>query len=222
MGFFSNKSFGSLEDLFVEQIEDLYDAETRLTKALPKMAEAAERAELRDAFNKHLRETEVHVERLERIFKQLGREPRREACDGIKGLIAEGNEMISADGDATAKDAGLIAAAQRVEHYEIAGYGTARAIAEHLGHNDAVRLLQTTLDEEGATDKKLTEIAEASIYGKKSSSKLSRKAASTNGHKTSKARTSRSTNGHKKTTKAKTATRARKSPGRKKAASSSR
>jgi ferritin-like metal-binding protein YciE len=205
MGLFTNKSFGSLEDLFVEQIEDLYDAETRLTKALPKMAKAAELKELKDAFNKHLRETEVHVERLERIFKQLGREPRREACDGIKGLISEGGEMISAGGDGTVRDAGLIAAAQRVEHYEIAGYGTARAIAESLGHDDAARLLQATLDEEGDTDKKLTQIAEESIYGKKM-----RKTAHANGH----------SNGRKKATKTKTKARARKSPARKKAAAS--
>ena len=167
MGLFLNKSFEAMDDVFMEQLEDLYDAEIRLTKALPKLAKAAQMSELKAAFNSHLAETEQHVERLERIFKSLGKEPKREACEGIKGLISEGSEMISANGGRGVKDAALIAAAQRVEHYEMAGYGTARSMAEHLGHDDAAKLLQKTLDEEGAADKKLTSIAESSIYKSK-------------------------------------------------------
>lgn len=208
MGFFSSKSFGSLEDLFVEQIEDLYDAEIRLTKALPKMAEASQLEDLKKAFEDHLRETEVHIDRLERVFAQMGREPKREPCEGIKGLISEGNEMVSADGDLGARDAGLIAAAQRVEHYEMAGYGTARAMAEFLGDKEVAKLLQSTLDEEMSADKKLTDIAEGSIYGKRAKSesdssngaegakgrrKVARQSKSSNGH----------SNGHRKTAKAK-------------------
>lgn len=153
----------SLEDLFVNQLEDLYDAEKRLTEALPKMADAANSRELKQAFQSHLVETQQQVTRLEQIFGQLGKQPERETCQAMKGLISEGEEMIKASGDADVKDAALIAAAQRVEHYEMAGYGTARTIAQRLGHNDAARLLQVTLNEEGNADKKLTAIAEQSV-----------------------------------------------------------
>ena len=155
--------FNSLEDLFVEQLEDLYDAEKRLTEALPKMADAAKAADLKRAFQSHLRETEQQVTRLETIFQQLGKEPEGKTCEAMKGLISEGSEMIKAKGDPSVKDAALIAAAQRVEHYEMASYGTARTFAQQLGHAEAARLLQTTLMEEGNADKKLTEIAEKNV-----------------------------------------------------------
>ena len=163
MRLFTSAEFNSLQDLFVEQIQDLYDAEQRLTKALPKMADAAHNPQLKTAFQDHLRETENHIKRLEQVFQLLGKSPERETCEAMKGLIAEGEEMVQAKGDPDVKDAALIAAAQRVEHYEIAGYGTARTFAQHLGLDQAARLLQETLDEEGNTDKRLTALAEASI-----------------------------------------------------------
>jgi len=163
MGLFSSMTLNSLNDLFVAQIQDLYDAEQRLTQALPKMAEAASSPRLRSAFQQHLRETEQHVARLEKVFGTIGATPERETCDAMKGLIAEGDEAISATGEPSVKDAALIAAAQRVEHYEIAGYGTVRTLAEQLGRPEVARILQQTLDEEGACDKKLTEIAESSV-----------------------------------------------------------
>ena len=160
MGLLGSHQFDTLEDLFCQQLEDLYDAEVRLTKALPKMVDAAHMPGLKEAFREHLRETEHHVERLEQIFQQLGREPSRETCAAMKGLISEGEEMIQAKGDDAVKDAALVAAAQRVEHYEIASYGTARTFATRLGHNAAALLLEETLEEEKATDLKLTLIAE--------------------------------------------------------------
>jgi ferritin-like metal-binding protein YciE len=160
MSIFSNLEFNSLDDLFLNQLEDLYDAEKRLTKALPKMAEAASSPALKQAFQTHLQETEGQVQRLESIFRELGHEPERETCQAMKGLIAEGEEMISATGDAQIKDAALIAAAQRVEHYEISGYGTARTLASRLGRAEAASKLEQTLHEESAADKKLTQIAE--------------------------------------------------------------
>ncbi len=163
MGLFSSVTLNSLDDLFVLQIQDLYDAEQRLTKALPKMAEAASSKQLKAAFQKHLRETEQHVSRLEKVFSILGLSAKSETCEAMKGLIAEGDEAISAGGDPSVRDAALIAAAQRVEHYEMAGYGTVRTLAEQLGHKEAARLLQETLDEEGACDKTLTEIAESRV-----------------------------------------------------------
>jgi ferritin-like metal-binding protein YciE len=163
MKLFTSLEFNSLDDLFIEQIEDLYDAEKRLTQALPKMAEAAHSPDLRSAFQTHLRETEGHVVRLERVFQKLGRSPERETCEAMKGLIAEGEEMIGAKGDPNVRDAALIAAAQRVEHYEIAGYGTVRTFARQLGHEAIANELQETLDEEGNADKILTEIAEGII-----------------------------------------------------------
>ena len=163
MGLFSSMSLNSLDDLFVVQIQDLYDAEQRLTKALPKMAEAATSNTLKSAFQSHLRETERHVERLEEVFRAIGLSPESETCEAMKGLIAEGDEAISAGGDPTVRDAALIAAAQRVEHYEIAGYGTVRTLAMTLGRPELADILQETLDEESACDKKLTRIAESSV-----------------------------------------------------------
>jgi ferritin-like metal-binding protein YciE len=164
MGFFTTSpELKSLACLLVEQLEDLYDAEQRLTRALPKMAKAAHDASLKSAFEAHLGETENQVVRLERIFQGLGKTACKRTCEGMKGLIAEGDEMINAKGDPDVKDAALIACAQRVEHYEIAGYGTARTFAQRLGNHDVARLLQETLDEEAATDRKLTQLAEQNI-----------------------------------------------------------
>ena len=163
MSLFWNKEFNNLEDLFWAQMEDLYDAEIRLTDAIPKMAEAAESPTLKSAFQSHVRETENHVKRLEQIFAQHNKKPTRESCAAMKGLVSEGNEMISANGDASVRDAALIAAAQRVEHYEMAGYGTLRTLARMLGFNPAAQLLQSTLDEEKAADAKLTEVAEYAV-----------------------------------------------------------
>jgi len=153
----------SLKDLYLEQLRDLYDAETQLVEALPKMAEAAHNSDLKNAFNQHLRQTREHVTRLERMFSALGEKPEGQTCHGMKGLIKEGQEMIKAKGDPDVIDAGLIAAAQRVEHYEIAVYGTVRAYAETLGAEADMRSLEKTLQEEEETDDKLTEIAESHI-----------------------------------------------------------
>lgn len=163
MGLFTSTEFNSLEDLFCDQIQDLYDAEQRLTKALPKMAGAAESPQLQKAFEQHLRETENQINRLERVFALLNKDVESKTCEAMKGLIAEGDEVIQAKGDPDVKDAALIAAAQRVEHYEMAGYGTARTFAQRLGLQEAAQLLQETLNEEGATDHKLTELAEQAI-----------------------------------------------------------
>ncbi|MGA8026141.1 MAG: ferritin-like domain-containing protein [Bryobacteraceae bacterium] len=163
MGLFTSTEFNSFKDLFVDQIEDLYDAEQRLTEALPKMADAATSNQLKQAFQKHLGETQGHVSRLETIFREINVEPKRETCQAMKGLIAEGEEMIDAKGNPDIKDAALIAAAQRVEHYEISGYGTARSFARRLGLAQAASLLQQTLDEEAAADEKLNQIAESSV-----------------------------------------------------------
>jgi ferritin-like metal-binding protein YciE len=153
----------SLKDLYLEQLRDLYDAETQLVEALPKMAGAAHNPNLENAFNLHLRQTREHVTRLERVFSALGEKPEGQTCHGMKGLIKEGQEMIKAKGDPDVIDAGLIAAAQRVEHYEIAGYGTVRTYAEMLGAEEAVRLLEKSLQEEEETDDKLTELAESHV-----------------------------------------------------------
>lgn len=153
----------TLEDLFVEQLKDLYNAENQLTKALPKMAKAATSPELKKAFQMHLAQTEEHVNRLEQVFEALGEKAKGKVCHAMKGLIEEGSEAIKEDADPAVKDAALIAAAQRVEHYEMAGYGTVRTFAESLGHEGAVKLLQKTLDEEGECNKLLTRIAETNV-----------------------------------------------------------
>jgi len=151
--------FQSLDDVLVEQLADLLDAEKQLVEALPKMAAAAAEPKLREAFEEHLHETRDHVNRLQEITGQLGKQVPSETCKAMRGIIAEGQEIISATGDPMAKDAALIAAAQRVEHYEIAGYGTARTLADQLGYGDAKDLLDQTLDEESSADKLLTKIA---------------------------------------------------------------
>jgi len=153
----------TLEDLFIEQLQDLYDAEHQLTKALPKMAEAANSTQLQNAFNSHLSETEEHIRRLEDVFQSLGKKATRKTCKAMKGLIEEGSEVLKEDGEPSVKDAALIAAAQRIEHYEIAGYGAVRTFAQQLGHTDVADVLLQTLDEEAAADKKLTKIAESSV-----------------------------------------------------------
>ena len=163
MNLFFNKELNSLDDLLLMELGDLYDAEKRLVGVLPKMAESAASSALKKAFNDHARQTQRHVSRLEQIFVQLGKSVSRETCDAMKGLIKESDEIIDATGDPDVKDAALVGAAQRVEHYEIAGYGTARTFAQFLGHNDAARLLQSTLDEEKATDEELSQLAEQSI-----------------------------------------------------------
>jgi ferritin-like metal-binding protein YciE len=163
MAFLGMTEFNNLNDLFVQQLEDLYDAEKRLTEALPKMAEAACAPDLKSAFTEHLAQTRNHVARLEQVFNRIGQKPKRETCAAMKGLITEGEEMINARGDDSVRDAGLIAAAQRVEHYEMAGYGTVRNFAQRLGLQDVAKTLQQTLDEEGEADKKLTRIAESSV-----------------------------------------------------------
>lgn len=155
----SNAKLKNLHDLFVEQLQDIHNAETQLIKALPQMAKAATDDMLREAFEQHLDETKIHVERLESIFERLGEDSKGKSCKAMKGLIAEGEEMIKEKAEPAVKDAGLIAAAQRVEHYEIASYGTVRTYAEVLGDIESAQILQTTLDEEGETDKKLNELA---------------------------------------------------------------
>jgi len=163
MPIFGSLEFNSLEDLFVTQLEDLYDAEHRIIRALPKMSEAAHARDLKQAFDQHLAQTRGHVDRLDRIFREINKTPERETCEAMIGLLREGEEMIDSKGDPDVRDAALIAAAQRVEHYEIAGYGTARSMAKHLGHAEAERLLGETLEEEKSTDVKLTEIAETQV-----------------------------------------------------------
>lgn len=163
MGIFTSETLDSFEDLFKDQLQDIYDAEHRITEALPTMADAADSADLAGAFREHLQESERQIERLERVFELLNEKPRRRTCDAMKGLIAEGEAIANAKGSADVRDAGLIAAAQRVEHYEMAGYGCLRSFAHRLNLGEAVELLQASLDEEGAADKKLTAIAEASI-----------------------------------------------------------
>lgn len=153
----------NMEDLFVHELKDLYSAEQQLIEALPKMASAASSTVLREAFEQHLSQTRNHVDRLDRIFSMMNASRDGHECKGMKGLIEEGEEVLKMQGDAAAKDAALIGAAQRVEHYEIAGYGTARTHAEQLNYDDVADLLQDTLDEEGETNKKLTKIAEGGL-----------------------------------------------------------
>lgn len=149
----------SLHDLFVDELKDLYNAENQLVKALPKMAKAAASDELRTAFEEHLHETQGQVERLETIFHQMDVSPKGKKCQAMQGLIEEGKTRIDEDAEDAVRDAALIAAAQRVEHYEIAGYGTVRTYAQLLGLDEAVDLLQETLDEEAAADQKLSDLA---------------------------------------------------------------
>jgi ferritin-like metal-binding protein YciE len=154
----------SLEKVLHDQLKDLYSAETQLVKALPKMARHASSEQLRHAFESHLEETRQHVERLQSIGETLGVKVAGKKCKGMEGLIEEGKEILDAEGEEAVLDAALIAAAQRVEHYEIASYGTACALAEQLGDERTARLLQRTLDEESAADDKLTQIAMLDVY----------------------------------------------------------
>ncbi len=153
----------SLRELLVDELKDLYSAENQLLKALPKMAKAAASPELKAAFEEHLEETKGQVDRLVTIFEQLEGSPKGKKCKAMEGLVEEGSEFIEAEGEDSVKDAALICAAQKVEHYEIASYGCARTFATLLGLDEVADLLQETLDEEGNADKKLTELAETVI-----------------------------------------------------------
>ena len=153
----------TLEKLYISELRDLYSAENQLLKALPKMAKGASSAELKEAFENHLAETETHVERLEKIFKDLEENPKGKTCHGMKGLIEEGSEILEEEGEESVLDAGIIVAAQKVEHYEMAGYGSVRAFAQLLGQEEAAQLLQTTLDEESKTNELLNQLAETTV-----------------------------------------------------------
>lgn len=153
----------TLKDLFADQIQDAYSAETQLTKALPKMAKAAGSPELRAGFEQHLTETQNQVKRLEQVGQQLGIKLTSNTCEAMEGLIEEGEEIIGLGLEKDAQDAGLIGAAQKVEHYEIAMYGTLCTLAKRLGHSDVASLLHQTLDEEKRTDEKLTRLAESGV-----------------------------------------------------------
>jgi len=150
----------TLKQLYIEELRDLYSAENQLLKALPKMAKGASSEELKLAFENHLDQTKVHVERLEEIFERLNETPKGKTCQAMKGLVEEGSEILGEDGEESVLDAGIIAAAQKVEHYEIASYGTVRTFAQLLGEDEAAELLQETLDEEGEADKLLTQLAQ--------------------------------------------------------------
>jgi len=158
------KKMTSLDELYVDLLKDLFSAENQLVKALPKMAKAAGASDLRTAFEEHLKQTKNHAERIERIFAERGNgSPRGKKCAGMEGLIEEGKEIMQENMEEAVMDAGLIAAAQKVEHYEIAGYGTARAWAQQLGYDRDADLLQKSLDEESAANEKLTQIAESHV-----------------------------------------------------------
>jgi ferritin-like metal-binding protein YciE len=150
----------ALKELYLKELRDTYDAEKQITKALPKMAKAASSTQLRQGFEEHLEQTKNHITRLEQIFEELDESPKGESCDGMEGLIEEGSNIMDEDLEGEAKDAGLISAAQRVEHYEMAAYGTLRTYANILGDKKAASLLQETLDEEKETDQNLTRLAE--------------------------------------------------------------
>jgi ferritin-like metal-binding protein YciE len=156
--------FHTLKDVLQEQLEDLHSAETQLVTALPKMAQSASHDELRQAFEHHFEETREHLKRVEEALGELGVSSPTEMCKGMQGLIAEGEEMMGKGGDPTAKDAALIGAAQRVEHYEIAAYGTARQLADDCGYDGIKELMDQTLDEESQADKLLTKIATGGMF----------------------------------------------------------
>jgi ferritin-like metal-binding protein YciE len=153
----------TLQKLYTDELRDLYNAENQLLKALPKMAKAASSDDLKDAFEKHLEQTKGHVERLEQVFEALGEKPKGKTCRAMKGLIEEGSEILKEDGEESVIDAGIIVAAQKVEHYEIAGYGSVRTFAHLLGQNKAAELLQATLDEESETNEVLNRLAESIV-----------------------------------------------------------
>jgi ferritin-like metal-binding protein YciE len=150
----------SLKQLYIDELKDLYSAETQLVKALPKMAKASSNSQLRQAFEEHLRQTSDHVSRLEQIFETLEEKATGKKCLGMEGLVKEGSETMEEDYSDKVKDSAIIGAAQRVEHYEIAGYGTVRALAELLGENEHVSLIEQTLEEEKQADEKLTQLAQ--------------------------------------------------------------
>jgi ferritin-like metal-binding protein YciE len=152
-------SVGTMDELFVDELKDLYSAEKQITKALPKLVKAATSDELKQAFQSHLEETNGHVARLEKAFEILGKSPKGKTCVGMKGVLEEGSEMLEDTDKGEVRDAGLISAAQRVEHYEMAGYGSARDFAKLLGQSEIAELLEETLEEEKAADKKLTSIS---------------------------------------------------------------
>lgn len=153
-------SMDSLNDLYVDELKDIYNAENQLLKALPKMQKRATAPELKAAFKEHLEVTEEQIERLEKIFKDMDKSPKGKTCKAMKGLIEEASEIMEEEAEDAVMDAAIIGAAQKVEHYEIASYGTVRTFAMLLGEDDAAELLQETLDEEGEADKKLTSLAE--------------------------------------------------------------
>jgi len=153
----------TLQKLYVDELRDLYNAENQLLKALPKMAKAASSEELKNAFEKHLEQTEMHVQRLEQVFEELDQTPKGKTCRAMKGLIQEGSEILEEEGDPSVLDAGIIVAAQKVEHYEMAGYGSVRTFAELLGQQKAAELLQTTLDEESEANELLNGLAESIV-----------------------------------------------------------
>jgi ferritin-like metal-binding protein YciE len=161
----------SLENLFVHELKDLLSAEKQLVKALPKMAKGAASQPLKEAFEEHLEQTKGHVARLEKIFTLLDKTARAEHCKAMEGLVQEGADLLEEEGSPMVKDAALIGAAQRVEHYEIAAYGTTRALAELLGQNKAAKLLQETLDEEKETDEKLTMLAQSEVHAQPAAAK---------------------------------------------------
>jgi ferritin-like metal-binding protein YciE len=150
----------TLKTLYIDELRDLYNAENQLVKALPKMAKGAASEELQDAFEKHLEQTKTHVERLEEVFEEIGERPTGKTCKAMKGLIDEGSEILKEDGEESVIDAGIIVAAQKVEHYEIASYGSVRTFAQLLGKDKSADLLQTTLDEESETNELLNKLAE--------------------------------------------------------------
>ena len=153
----------TLQKLYTDELRDLYNAENQLLKALPKMAKAALSEELKEAFEQHLEQTKGHVKRLEQVFEELDEKPKGKTCHAMKGLIEEGSEVLEEDGENSVRDAGIIVAAQKVEHYEIAGYGSVRTFAHLLGQNKAAELLQATLDEESETNEVLNRLAESVI-----------------------------------------------------------
>ena len=150
----------TLEKLYDDELRDIYNAENQLLKALPKMAKGSSSPDLKSGFEKHLRQTETHVERLEQIFAELDESPKGKTCHAMKGLIEEGSEILKEDGEESVLDAGIIVAAQKVEHYEMAAYGSARTFARLLGQDKAAELLQSTLDEESETNESLNQLAE--------------------------------------------------------------
>jgi ferritin-like metal-binding protein YciE len=155
--------YESLKDLYLDELRDIYDAENVIVKALPKMTDAASSSELRNAFAHHLEQTKRHVTRLEQIFEGMGEKPKAKKCEGVRGIIDEGEDLIGQKGDQSVLDAGLIAGAQRVEHYEMAVYGSLRTWANRIGNSQAVSLLEETLNEEKEADKTLTQIAEQTV-----------------------------------------------------------